>query len=210
MIIQRGRGRPAGDHAAHRRAIAEAAWRVIDRDGLEGLMLRGLAREIGCTTGVLTHYFPGGKDELLAFALAEALQEFRRTVALAIADRPPREALEQMAATSLPLDARRRAVWRVYVAFSGRALWHPHTREHLRERNAPARRLVADILRAAVRRGELPRRSDVSGLADLLVAQIDGLAMAALFDPERFSAARQMALVRQALDRLFATSPGGT
>ena len=45
------------DHDERREDVAEAAWRVIGRDGLEGATLREISREAGFTTGVIQHYF---------------------------------------------------------------------------------------------------------------------------------------------------------
>ena len=43
------------DHDARRAAIAEALWRVAERDGVEGVTMRAVAREAGWSTGVVTH-----------------------------------------------------------------------------------------------------------------------------------------------------------
>jgi AcrR family transcriptional regulator len=40
--------------------VSEAAWRVIAREGLDRTSLRAIAQELGCTTGVVTHYFRVG------------------------------------------------------------------------------------------------------------------------------------------------------
>jgi AcrR family transcriptional regulator len=43
------------NHKERREEIVEAAWRVIEREGLAGADLREIAREAGYTTGVITH-----------------------------------------------------------------------------------------------------------------------------------------------------------
>jgi AcrR family transcriptional regulator len=55
------------DHEKRRKEVAEAAWRVIEREGPDGTNMREIAREAGRTTGVVTHYFRD-KRELMAFA----------------------------------------------------------------------------------------------------------------------------------------------
>ncbi len=47
------------DHDERRERIAEAAWRVIEREGPEGANLRRIAREAGHTTGVVTAEYAG-------------------------------------------------------------------------------------------------------------------------------------------------------
>lgn len=203
------RGRPCGDHLAHRREIAAATWRLIDRQGLDAVRMRSIAGEAGCTTGVLAHYF-SGRDEILAFTLEEALDRFRRTAAVDAAELPAREALRRMGAASLPLDAPRKLVWRVYLSFYGRALWQPELRRGMQQRGEPARRLVREILSRAAEAGELPPDLDVRATADLLVAQIDGIAIAALFDPKGFPPQRMTRLVEHSIDLLFANATGRT
>ena len=48
--------------------VSEAAWKVIVREGLDRTSMRAIARELDCTTGVVTHYFRD-KQELILFAL---------------------------------------------------------------------------------------------------------------------------------------------
>ncbi|MGB3635817.1 MAG: TetR family transcriptional regulator, partial [Rubrobacteraceae bacterium] len=55
------------DHEERRRELAEAVWRVILRDGVEGVSVRNVAAEAGWSTGALRHYV-GTKEDLLASA----------------------------------------------------------------------------------------------------------------------------------------------
>ena len=56
------------DHSARRRELADAACRVIARNGLGGTTLADVAEESGWSIGSIRHYFPN-KDELIASAL---------------------------------------------------------------------------------------------------------------------------------------------
>ena len=56
------------DHAARRRAIADALWRVVAREGFEGVSLRHVAAEAGVSMGMVQHYFHT-KEQMLLFAL---------------------------------------------------------------------------------------------------------------------------------------------
>ena len=56
------------DHEARRKELAEAAWRVIRREGLEGASVRNVAKEAGMSLGSLRHYF-ATQSELLAFSM---------------------------------------------------------------------------------------------------------------------------------------------
>ena len=52
------------DHEVRRQELVEAAWRVINRIGLERTTIREIATESGCSTGALAHYFRT-KDDIL-------------------------------------------------------------------------------------------------------------------------------------------------
>ena len=45
------------DHERRRQELVEAAWRVINRIGLEHTTIREIATESGYSTGALAHYF---------------------------------------------------------------------------------------------------------------------------------------------------------
>src|SRR5260370_34891600 len=56
------------DHPGRRRELADAACRVIARNGLAGTTLADVAEESGWSIGSIRYYFPT-KDELVASAL---------------------------------------------------------------------------------------------------------------------------------------------
>jgi len=68
------------DPVERRRELAEAVWRVIRRDGIEGASVREVAREAELSTGSLRHYF-GTQSELLTFAMRSVMQRIERRVA---------------------------------------------------------------------------------------------------------------------------------
>src|SRR3954454_10515353 len=75
------------DHDVRRREVAEAVWRVLSDTGFAGLSLRAVAREMGATTGLVTHYFRS-KRELVEHAL-EVVHE-RTVPRMAQAETPAR------------------------------------------------------------------------------------------------------------------------
>jgi AcrR family transcriptional regulator len=91
------------NHEERREEIAEAAWRVIEREGLAGADLREIAREASHTTGVITHYFRN-KRELMTFAFGLLVDRSTARMARASAEAGLTEALAQV----LPLDKERR------------------------------------------------------------------------------------------------------
>lgn len=67
------------DRDRQREKFAEAAIRLIARDGLEGMTMRAVAAEAGLSYGSLFHYFDS-KDELLIHAVRHSTAQQTRRV----------------------------------------------------------------------------------------------------------------------------------
>ncbi|MFF7455425.1 TetR/AcrR family transcriptional regulator [Kitasatospora sp. NPDC008115] len=202
-----------GDHEARRTEVSEAVWRVLSTRGFEGLTLRAVAAEMGATTGLLTHYFPG-KKALVAHAL-EVLD--RRSQArprrLAPAEgQPPPEGLARLRAALLdvlPLDGPGRAGNRIWVGSWDVALADPELAAAHAARYARARGLLAECVEAARRFGELPEGPPAAEVAAAAQAFVLGLVVQALFAPAEFPARRQTELLDDYLARLVAGGDAG-
>ena len=182
------------DHDERRERIAEAAWRVIEREGPDGANLRRIARETGHTTGVVTHYFRD-KRELMAFAFGLVVDRSTSRMARAAAEAGVMEALAQL----LPLDEERRRETTVWLALMSASLTDPDLAVELRQRYRQAREATLPVFRTAL---EVTRGGDPDDVADELLAVVDGITVDALTDPERYPPDRQLALLRRALVRL--------
>lgn len=93
---RRGR-RPAGEDA--RGAILEAARTELAARGYDATSLRGIARAAGVDPRLVHHYFPGGKEEVAAEALALPLRP--ADLLARLADGPPEELGLRLARTFL-------------------------------------------------------------------------------------------------------------
>jgi TetR/AcrR family transcriptional regulator, lmrAB and yxaGH operons repressor len=80
------------------------AMQLFQRQGYNGTGLTQLLTESGAPKGSFYHYFPLGKEQLAATAVAEASRQVGRMAAAAIAD-------STNCATALVLFAQRLAVW---------------------------------------------------------------------------------------------------
>jgi AcrR family transcriptional regulator len=185
------------DHEQRRRELAEAVWRVIRRNGVDGASVRTVAQEAGWSAGALRHYFRT-QSELLDFAIELAAERIRERVgALELAD-DPRRAVEQLLSELLPLDDERRAENEVWLAFTARALIDPQ----LRVRHAE----IDDALRAASLRAVellgLPAGRQRALEAERLHALLDGLALHGAMRPERLTRRRIVVVLRRHLDEL--------
>lgn len=109
------------DHEERRRELAEAVWRVILRDGVEGVSVREVAAEAGWSAGALRHYF-GTKEELLVSAARLLEERVVRRLTEMPHGRSPREAVRAVLCEVLPLDEERRREGAVWFAYANRSL----------------------------------------------------------------------------------------
>jgi AcrR family transcriptional regulator len=182
------------NHDERREEIAEAAWKVIERESLARADLRKIAREVGYTTGVITHYFRD-KRELMSFAFGLLVDRSMARMSRASAEAGLMEALAQV----LPLDKERRRETTVWLAMVSASLTDPELAEELRLRYRQAREAMLPVFGIALEEG---LGEDPEDVGDELLAVVDGITIDALSDPERYPPDRQLALLRRALVRL--------
>jgi len=190
------------DHDARRQQVTAAAAAVIARDGLDGATMRAVATEAGCTTGLVTHYFAGRSELLIAVlqqvqgAAGDRIGAHLRGVAR------PGDALTAVVMEALPLDQARRDEWAVWIAFWGAAVGSPDLRDEHRRRYHDWRGLVRRLVVDAAAHGTVRPGLDLRSEADRLVALIDGLGLQAMLEPEVVGPRRMRALARAHLASL--------
>ena len=188
------------DHEERRRELAGAVWRVILRDGVEGVSVRAVAAEAGWSAGALRHYF-GTKDELLASAAR--LLEGR--VIRRLEQRPngltPREAVSTALCEVLPMDDERRTEGALWFAYASRSLVDPKiAKEHAIVFDG-VRRLCAGITHELATLGLLDPNLDPDTEATRLHALVDGLAVHGLLG--RIEGSEILAVLEAHLDEIL-------
>lgn len=190
-------------------AIAEATWRVMLREGLAGASLRAIARELGGTTGVLSHYF-ADKDALLRFALEHAVSRLLETMCARAEGASGLAYLERLLLAALPSDPASVTLWQVWLLFLRTAMEHAADTAALREdvqRHLLAlERLLSDTLVRLKGEGALAPELDTRHEAQALLAFIDGLGLELLCHPQPFALEEQRALVERYIARVLAPS----
>lgn len=160
------------DPVARRRELAEAVWRVIRRDGIEGASVREVAREAELSTGSLRHYF-GSQSQLLTFAMRTVIEHIEHRIgALERLDDPLADG-RLVLAELLPLDAERQAENEVWLAFTARALVDADLRE-LRDQAYDALRGGCERIVTALLGPQAP---PLQVETERLFALVDGLAL---------------------------------
>jgi AcrR family transcriptional regulator len=187
------------DPAERRSSLAEAVWRVIRREGLDGASVRAVAREAGLSMGSLRHYF-GTHSELLIFAMRMVIDRIERRVAGLHVPDDPRRAAETVLLELLPLDGERHAENEVWLAFTARALVDPALRALRDEGYDLLRNACHEWVRQLVAPACSP--SDVEVETDRLFALLDGLAVHAAMRPAQFGPDLLTAVLARHLDQL--------
>jgi AcrR family transcriptional regulator len=190
------------DHAARRRELADAACRVIARNGLAGTTLADVAEESGWSIGSIRYYFPN-KDELVAAALwrvGERVDDRIRRAAggMTLSD------LRTAAIELLPLDADRREMALVQLAFLAQAAVVPALADAAEGAAQRLQEPLAERIAYAVQAGELPAHLDAEDEAARLRLLLDGLRLQLITTPQHTSAAWAMAVLDDHLTALAA------
>jgi len=186
------------DPEDRRLALANAAIRIISTVGLDGVRLRDVAAEAGWTTGALTHYFPD-KRALLIMALQVSLDQRQRLLDTLPAEGDELRALLEQA---LPLDEERLRHWRVSQAFSVQSWSDPELTAIQRKAYRGWRRRIVNLVAKGVADGRLREDLDPEETADEMIAIVDGVALQALFDPDRWPPEKQRAFLDRFLTRI--------
>ncbi|MCH0539852.1 TetR family transcriptional regulator [Streptomyces sp. MUM 203J] len=150
---------------ARRRALLEAALRVVARDGVAGVTHRSVAKEAGLPASSAAYYF-GSVDDLLVAALVWAADAYSALLREAAAAPDPVAALaaalaDELAEERRPLVA---AEYELYLLAARRPALRP-----------VAARCVDDL--AALARGCV---GDAPGVVTAFCAGVDGLMVQAL------------------------------
>jgi AcrR family transcriptional regulator len=170
------------DHAARRRELADAACRVIARNGLAATTLADVADESGWSIGSIRHYFPN-KDELIAAALWRVGERVDDRIRLRTAGGMTVKDLRTAAVELLPLDVESREDSVVYLAFVAQAAVVPALAGAAEGAAQRLQEPLAARIEHAVQAGELPGRLDAEQEAARLRLLLDGLRLQLLTTP---------------------------
>jgi AcrR family transcriptional regulator len=189
------------DHPARRRELADAACRVIARNGLAGTTLADVAEESGWSIGSIRHYFPN-KDDLVASALWRVGERLDERIRERTAGGMTMNELRIAATELLPLDAARRDEALVHLAFMAQAAVVPALADAAESAAQRLQEPLAARIARAVKGGELPEHIDPEHEAARLRVLLDGLRVQLVTTPQHTSASWALALLDDHLTAL--------
>lgn len=187
--------------------VSEAAWRVIVREGLDRTSMRAIAQEMGCTTGVVTHYFRN-KQELILFALHQVTERLQVKMSEAIAPLTAIDELDNpdqfvaMLMSFLPLDRERQEILKVWVAFLGYAVGRAELMANHQQSAGQLRSLIIQALTALQSKGHI--RADIQPEieSNAILALVNGVSLDSLIQSKCLKAEQQEAIIRDYVSHL--------
>jgi AcrR family transcriptional regulator len=188
------------DWDERRDQILSATWKVIARDGIAGATIRAIAREAGCSRGILGHYFDD-KADILGAALLLSHRRVGARMTTAADGLAGLAALRAVMLQALPLDERRDLEAQIEISFWGRALGNAALSELQHSEFERLCRRLSGHLQEAADSGELREDCDLDLATHELVVLIDGLSAQRVLYPGRVTPQRQTEM----LDRLLAS-----
>lgn len=180
------------DHDARRREVTEIARHLVVQRGRAALTVRNVAAAAGCSSTVVSHYFTD-MDELFHATYDAAAQRSALRIKAVEAHDPTD--IRGLVQAVLPLDAERTDDWRVWFAFWSEALTSPAWAAEQRARALATLQRFERCLGSLATQGRLHPGLDVAAAAGRLAALVPGLAAEAIFDPTRWTPARQRAIL---------------
>jgi AcrR family transcriptional regulator len=189
------------DQDEKRATIAKAAYDVITTHGISKATMRAIARQAGCTTGMVVHYFKGKQDVLL-HAHNHAAQDVRRRMRAHEQAHRGMALLLELLIEVLPMDARRRDNWKIWMSFWDTSVSDGRVRAEQSNRVSEWHRRLRRALSQAVEGGEINTGMNIADEADLIASMVEGMAIHVIVHRRSISADRQLRLVKQYLARL--------
>ena len=182
------------DLGERRDVFAAAALRVIMRSGVGGLTVREVSREAGFTTGALTHYFRS-KDQLLIEASEFSARLMRPRMEKLARNASALEAIRKVVWEALPLTAKSRHLWRIWLGFWERSSYNPEVSRVMRARYDEWRGRLSMLIQRARSEGQVRADIDPDQAAQELVALVDGIGVQVVLGVGKIPAARQREIV---------------
>jgi AcrR family transcriptional regulator len=186
------------DHDQRRRDIIQATWQVIAREGIANATTREIAKEAGCSLGILVHYFKD-KAEIMATAMLAAHD--------VVNDRDDDSvrglaALRTYMLECMPLDARRQFLTVIEASFWGQAVGNQRLIDLNSTEIESFRRRIKAKLQQARADGELKPDVDIASVVIECHVLMDGLSIQAALYPKSASKRQQLALLDAIIDRI--------
>ncbi|MEO1341452.1 MAG: TetR/AcrR family transcriptional regulator [Cyanobacteria bacterium J06635_13] len=176
--------------------VSEAAWKVIVREGLDRTSMRAIARELDCTTGVVTHYFRD-KQELILFALHQVTEKLKQAMEQ-VAEQPISvDRLIEMLCAFLPLDNERQEILQVWVAFLGYAVGRESLMLEHQTSAGQLREIIINELKTLQSGKKIRQDLDAGVEANSILSLVNGVALDSLIQEKCLTPEQQRTVIQR-------------
>jgi len=189
------------DHEQQKIKVAEAAWRVIRRAGIENASVRNVAQEAGISPGSMRHYF-STQAELFSFSMSLVSERVVARVSSLSFDRPIPEVAKDVLRELVPLNEESRPEMEVWLAFVSKSLSEPSLRDHADRVYEELRNTMFFIVRGLVQYGFAPKNLNIEEETERIQVFVDGVALHGVTYPDRMTPARMEKLLDEYIDSL--------
>ena len=189
------------DHEAQRKIFAQAAMRLMARDGLEGVTMRAVANEAELSYGSLFHYFDS-KDDLLKHAIRQLTSSQTHRVNEYVSQFSGLKALEHLLCDDAIINESSRDAWIVWMTFQYKVALQPSFAEMHSELIDGWLERITQLLSDAQQAGEINATLDIKTEAMAVWAFSAGVGQLGLLHPESLPAKLQKQLITSYLDKL--------
>ncbi|OCA80885.1 TetR/AcrR family transcriptional regulator [Pseudobacillus wudalianchiensis] len=187
------------DHDKRKKHIAEATWRVILEQGMEGATVRNIAKEAGISLGALRYYF-STQDDLLVYAMELVKEQAEARInQIVVEDLPPKETIVKILMELVPATEETMAemeVWFAFIAYSR------HKEAGFDARQDGILHGISHMIHYLYKTKLLKEGLDVDLETEKLYALVDGLALHAMLDPNRINRQRLLGVLTSHIDSI--------
>lgn len=169
------------EYAKRKEMIAEAAWKVILEQGMEGASVRNIAKEAGISLGSLRYYF-ASQNDLLGFARDLIYQKTaERMTRIFKLDMPPKEKIVQVLLDLMPtagetkLEAEVRLVFKIHARHQGEVFDAEKDSVYL---------AIKEVMSYLVLLNLLKKDADLHLETERMYSLLDGLALDGMIRPQ--------------------------
>ncbi|MCJ8015041.1 TetR family transcriptional regulator [Paenibacillus sp. KQZ6P-2] len=171
------------DHDKQKEKVAEAAWRVIRKLGLDQASVRNIADEAGLSVGSMRHYFTT-HSELLSYAMKRVSDRVRERIAGITFSGDLLKDIPLLVDEILPTNEEKRHEMEVWFAFVVKSMSDSTLAQHRCEIDDDLRMLFINIMNGLAASGLALPDLDTALEIERFYALIDGLAIHAILRPE--------------------------
>ena len=174
------------NHDKKRKLIAEAAWKIIENEGIEKASIRRVAAEAGMSPGALRHYF-STKDEMLLFIIEYFIEEGKKRSDHKEWSKNPLQAVEEVLLELVPIDEEKKIETSVWWIFALRSLTSDALKEKKDEMTDGTYELAKSMIKILTLKGILSDSVNADLESSRLSALIEGLSFHALLRPDVYT-----------------------